>query len=335
MAIDWLNENEKYAAFTLEVKLEDGAASARSGDVALIVGGQFPLDEHWRGWMGSVAVEHVEDANLFLVASMPSAAPGILDAESAVLKQRAYNTYVGLQLVSRFAPAHKPMLILGGLESGELTVRSLDEFDVPVPSIAVPYPEVTMDELHRAVAVGANLHAITTADIPGGYWRLFRTLRIYTESRTNRDLVERVHQFSRCIDGLILPAIGETKKQFKSKTELFIGPGHADLMGEIYDLRSADEHLNDNKYFEEFDREVRLGGVKKELVVEYIARTALARIIGTPALWPHFANHDALYAFWKLEPAARRAIWGEPIDLAVATADFEPHYINDAALGRK
>jgi hypothetical protein len=38
---------------------------------------------------------------------------------------------------------------------------------------------------------------------------------------------------------LILPAAGKTKRQFKSRAELFIGPGHHDLMGELYDVRSA------------------------------------------------------------------------------------------------
>ena len=44
---------------------------------------------------------------------------------------------------------------------------------------------------------------------------------------------------ARCIDGLILPDTGKTKQQFKSRTELFIGPRHHELMGDIYDLRSA------------------------------------------------------------------------------------------------
>jgi len=64
---------------------------------------------------------------------------------------------------------------------------------------------------------------------------LFRVLHLYQETRTTADILERVHQYSRCIDGLILPKIGQTRRQFKSKTELFIGPYHHDLMGEIYD----------------------------------------------------------------------------------------------------
>src|SRR2546426_6141640 len=48
--------------------------------------------------------------------------------------------------------------------------------------------------------------------------------------------------------------------------------------------------------------------------VEHIARTALERAIGQPALWTHFANTSTLAAFWALPEAERRRIWGDPID---------------------
>lgn len=80
--------------------------------------------------------------------------------------------------------------------------------------------------------------------------RLFRTLHIYCEARSTPDILDRLRQYCRCIDGLILPKAGETKRQFKSRTELFIGPRHHELMGEIYDVRSAVEHLHENRYLE-------------------------------------------------------------------------------------
>src|SRR4051794_40531103 len=96
---------------------------------------------------------------------------------------------------------------------------------------------------------------------------------------------------ARCrFDGMLLLRPGEGKSQFRSKSELFIGPRHHALMGEIYDVRSAVEHLHENRYLEVFDRAQRLELAKKELIVEYIARNALNRIIGNPDLWSHFAN---------------------------------------------
>ena len=106
-----------------------------------------------------------------------------------------------------------------------------------------------------------------------------------------------------------------------------------DLMGEIYDVRSAVEHLHENRYLGEFDRNIRLDLLKKEAVIEHIARTSISRIIDNKALWPHFANTTALGAFWSLSEIDRRAQWGDPIDAFEPMANFDPKYINDAELG--
>lgn len=79
------------------------------------------------------------------------------------------------------------------------------------------------------------------------------------------------------------PDNGKTKPQFKSRTELFIGARHHDMMGEIYDVCSPVEHLHENQYLEGSDRELRLDLLKKEAVTDHIARTALARIISNGA----------------------------------------------------
>lgn len=152
-------------------------------------------------------------------------------------------------------------------------------------------------------------------------------------TRVIPDILERIHQYSRCIDGLILPDPGKTKQQFRSRSELFIGPKHHDLMGEIYDVRSAVEHLHENRYLEVFDRDTRLDLMKKEAIVEHIARTSIKRVIDTRNLWQHFANTTALGAFWRLSAAERQNIWGTHIDPLEAIADFDPKYIHDGHLG--
>jgi hypothetical protein len=195
------------------------------------------------------------------------------------------------------------------------------------------YPAVVNSDIQLAAQLGSRTEVLGTSRLKGGHWRLFRTLGIYRETRTVRDILDRLHQYARCIDGLILPDTGKAKQQFKSRTELFIGPRHHELMGDIYDVRSAVEHLHENRYLEGFDREIRLDLVKKEAIVEHIARTALAQIIGNPDLWSHFANTESLASFWKLAANERQQIWGEPIDPTVALADFDPQYIHDGVLG--
>ena len=189
------------------------------------------------------------------------------------------------------------------------------------------------NDIQLAAELGEKLDALAASPLPGSHSRLFRVLDIYTETRTNEYILDRLHQYCRCIDGLILPNAGKTKRQFKSRTELFIGPCHHDMMGEIYDVRSAVEHLHENRYLENFDREIRLDLVKKEAIVEHIARTAIAQIVGNETLSSHFGNTPALAKFWALKAVERQRIWGDPIDPLDAIAEFDPKYIHDGRLG--
>ena len=105
-------------------------------------------------------------------------------------------------------------------------------------------------------------------------------------------------------------------------------------MSTLYDIRSHVEHLHENLYLEPFDHDVRIELVRKEAMVEHIARTALVRIISEDALWPHFGNTAALKVLWALSPDDRRQNWGDPIDPMVSVADFDPQYLHDGNLGK-
>ena len=209
-----------------------------------------------------------------------------------------------------FSTSHKPVMLTGARRDGVIGVRQQSDLEIPVPGAFRPCPPVVADDILLAAQFGQKLDAMLPKTVPGGLWRFFRTLHIYVKPRAIDEPLDRIHQYCRCIEGQVLPAIGKTKQQFKSRTELFIGPGHHDLMGALYDIRSHVEHLHENRYLEPFDRDVRLDLVKKEAIVEYIARMALARIISQDALWPHFGNTAALEKFWALSPDERRKNWG-------------------------
>ena len=72
--------------------------------------------------------------------------------------------------------------------------------------------------------------------------------------------------------------------------------------------------------------------MRKEAIIEHIARTALHRIVLNESLWPHFANRTGLEKFWALKPEDQRAVWGAPVNPLDALADFDPQYIHDGLL---
>ena len=103
------------------------------------------MPAHWREWLGTIRTEEVEDSNLFLLSKMRSQAPAIVDAETAELKRHAGHFYAGLLLASPFAPAHKPVMLAGYRQNGEINVRSQDDYEPAIPSMVRPYPPVTLN----------------------------------------------------------------------------------------------------------------------------------------------------------------------------------------------
>jgi len=330
----WIDDGEKYAVIALSVKL-DGLVPFQKMTPHhwAFAGVRFDMPEHWREWLGTIRTEEVERSDLFLLSKMRSQTAEIVDAETAELKYRAGHFYAGFLLVGPFAPAHRPVMLAGYRQNGVINVRSQDDYEPAIPSIVQHHPPVTLADLQLAARIATQIAAIEVSQLPGGHWRLFRVLHLYLEARTIRDNMDRLHQYCRCIDGLIVSKQGEAQKQFKSRTELFIGPRHHTLMGDTYAVRSDIEHLHENRHLEVFDRNARLELVKKLEMMEYIVRSALVRIILEPQLWPHFANTQALQAFWAFDNQQRRALWGPGTNPTDALADFEPRYISDAELG--
>jgi hypothetical protein len=296
----WIDDGDKYALVGLELKLEGALPPERiAPGLWVLTDTTFDVPAQWREWLGSIRADEVAGSNLFLVSKLASATPDILDGENQSLQQRVWHFYVGLLLSAMFSPSHKPVMLTGARRDGVIDIRQQKDLELPVPQVFRPYPPVVAGDILLAAR-----------------------------------LLDRIHQYCRCIDGLILPDIGKTKQQFKSRTELIIGPGHHDMMGALYDIRSNVEHLHENRYLETFDREVRLDLLKKEAIVEHIARVALARIVNHDALWPHFGNTAALEKFWALTPDERRKTWGDPIDPMASVEDFDPKYLHDGHLGK-
>jgi len=330
----WISDGEKYALVGLELKMDETLPLQQlTPDLYVFGDTAFQVPAHWQEWLGTIRTEEVQACNLFLLAKMPSARPEVLDVENQQLQRSVWQFYMGLILASLFSPAHKPVMLTGSRRGGEVDVRQHGDLDVPIPGLICRYPTVTADDVRRAAKLAEAIGAIGGAALSGGHWRFNRTLALYREARTTSDNLERLHQYCRCIEGLIVPDIARTKNQFKSRTELFIGPRHHDLIGEAFDVRSAVEHLHEDRYLDPFNRETRLEIVRKEAVVEYVARTAIERILLTETLWPHFANTAAAKAFWALPSDERRSLWGEPVDPMRALAEFNPRFINNAELG--
>jgi hypothetical protein len=333
----WLKDGEKYALIGLEVEIEQ-PIPFREIVPGLWAWSDQGLDvpAHWREWIGSIRAEEIERCNLALLCKMPSATPGVLDGENQLLQRRVWGFYIALLLSSTFTPSHRPIFLTGANQGGEVDVRQESALDIPALNIFRHYPPILPGEIDGAAALAGHYEQLATSPPAGGAWRIIRALSVYVDARTMQDPMDRLRQYCRCVDGLILLEPGGGLKQFMSRTELFIGPRDHDFMGQLYAIRSDIEHLNEHKYLEEFDGAQMLDLVQKEAIAEHIARHALAQIIGTPSLWQHFGNTAALAPFWRLPPADRQKLWGTAtIKTNDALAGYDPNYIKDSDLGAR
>jgi hypothetical protein len=332
----WLADGEKYALIGLEVKMEQAVPFRQMGPGLWAWTDQkFELPAHWREWIGSIRADQIKNCNLALLSKMSSQTPEVFDGENRLLQRRAWQFYIGLLLSSIFTPSHSPIFLTGARTNGEIGVRQESTIDIPSLNLFRHYQPLLPQEIDEAAALANWQERLSATPPPGGAWRIFRALSVYVAARSTTELLDRLHQYCRVIDGLILSEPGSGAKQFKSRTELFIGPRHHVLMGELYAIRSDAEHLHEHKYLENFDRQARLELVQKEAIAEHIARNALAHVLCNPRLWPHFGNTAALAPFWKLDPVDRKTLWGAPpIDPADALIGYDEKYITDADLGK-
>jgi hypothetical protein len=225
-------------------------------------------------------------------------------------------------------------VLTGSRQGDEIGVWQKSALNIPVPCVFRHYPDVLPNDVEKAAELASNYLQLVATAPRGSAWRILRALSVYVKARSETQVLDRLHQYCRCIDGLILSEPGKGAKQFKSRTELFVGPGHHDLMDKMYVVRSDVEHLHEHRYLETFDRAERLDLMRKEAIAEHIARNALAHIIANRALSPHFGNIAALGLFWQLSPPDRQKLWGNAsIEPAEALADFDPEFISDSDLG--
>jgi len=332
---EWVGAEEKFAAMFLDVPLDPEAQIPLSPISAIhwvIADAGFAVPEHWKEWIGSVAAESIELANLTLLSKVPSRNPNVVDEDSKAVEANATDFYTGLLLTSPFGCSDDPVLLSGSREGETLGVRSHSRFPRPMQHpfrYAVRVDLKVVQNASRFALALSRLRSDTSST-----WRFLRVLQLYIDARSETDQLERLHQFCRCIEGFILPDPGDTKRQFKSRTELFIGPRHHDLMGRIYDARSAAEHLNEHILLEPFDRSTRLEIIKQLAIAEHIARYCITKTLDDPTLFQHFRTVEAQKAFWALPATERKGIWGAPIDPSKALEGFNPNHISDRDLGR-
>ena len=153
----WIDDGEKYALVSLEVKLEGTVPPQQiESDLWVLTDTTFDVPSQLREWLGSIRTDEVAGSNLFLVSKLSSATPGVLDGENQALLRRVYHFYVGLLLSAMFSPSHEPVMLTGARQDGAIDIRQQKNLGLPAPQVFRRYPARPPA---RRAAAGAGLLA--------------------------------------------------------------------------------------------------------------------------------------------------------------------------------
>jgi hypothetical protein len=270
----------------------------------------------WKEWIGSIRMERLAEANLVLLVEEPSDNPEILDSMHQRLGNDLSRLFYLLHLRSGMECGSADLL-RGSSERSVPHLRQMGQLPTFFQSKGYCRAPITQDWLEDTLALCAGLIAMEAHQ--GEFRRVIRGLKTLFGGlmQTGQD---RLHQFVRSLEALILPDAGKTKKQLTDRCQTFARAGKEtrSLLQEAFDMRSDTEHLH------EWDKAVRNYPVdQREDVcwhrtrqIERLACNAFSRLLRDAALRAHFRTDGAIADFWGLPDGKRRSLWGEPLDIA-------------------
>jgi hypothetical protein len=265
------------------------------------------LDEFWKADLGNYQFEHLSKSNLALALTVPES-----DVSYAKITGRLWGTIYSILLFGM--PRLKGGLeVVGTIYGNGVTVhRAVTPYRMYFCPRAMPV-FLSRNTFERAKVVASGLRDIHADGTE--FFRLRAGLLAWVFATRSEHGDARLHQFVRAIEAVVKPGQGKTRKEFVNRCALFCSNG--DILDELFNLRSATEHMN---YFSQivtgdptWDLEKR--GWFRSFQAELLAQTVYTRILSNPALLGHFKTDDTIDTFWAMDDSARRELWGKTANL--------------------
>ena len=271
----------------------------------------------WKEWIGSIRMERLGRANLVLFTEEPSANPEILDAVHHRLDKDLSLIFYLLHLRPGVEIAEGADLLCGSSVNGIPGIRQMSQMPVFHPSKGWTRAPIRGAWLEDSLVLRAGVTAMDADKTQ--FRRVIRGLNTLFNGlkETGQD---RLHQFVRSLEALILPEIGKTERQFVHRCQTFARAGDdtRDLLTEAFAMRSDTEHLNPwDEAVQNYPQDQREDVCwHRTRQIERLACDAYSRLLRDAALRQHFETETTIAAFWKLPDDQRRTLWGKPLDIA-------------------
>jgi len=271
----------------------------------------------WKEWIGSIRMENLEKANLVLLIEEPSDNPEIFDDVHERLGDDLCRLFHLMHLRSGIEYQGADLL-LGSSEQSTPKIWRMSRQPTFFPSKGCRRALVTKEWLEDAITLCAGVITLETNKAE----RVIRGLDTLLKGLKEKAGQNRLHQFVRSLEALILPDEGKTTKQFTHRCQTFARADHdtQSLLQEAFKMRSATEHLHSwDKAVQHYLVEQREAVCwQRTRQIEHLACDAYSRVLRNAALRKHFVTDDAIANFWKkLSDSERRSLWGDPLDITL------------------
>ncbi len=272
----------------------------------------------WKEWLGSIRVDDLSRANLVLLVEEPSDNPGVLDDVHERLALGLRRLFYILHLRAGIETADGADVFCGSSENGIPEIWQASQMPDFFQSKGWEGAPITKDWLEDCVVLREGWVAMGTDETQ--FRRVGRGSNVLFRGLQEKVGQDRIHQFVRSLEALIVPDISKTKKQFVHRCQTFARPGNdtRDLLDKAFDMRSDTEHLNpwDGALQGNLPNQRENVGWERTRQMEHLACDAYSRLMRDPALRDHFRTEDAISAFWKLRDDDRQALWGNSLHIA-------------------
>lgn len=276
----------------------------------------FEVDSMWQRWLGTLRSDEIAKANLVLLATAPSTSPGILDAENKSLEETVLKMLYSLLMLG--VPGYRDMNVLNGANhETQISVRQVAR----MPTFYVgagnsPY-EVNDNAVTEAGRIFASIRTIYST--PGKFIQVRRGLKAFQHALAEANDYDRLHQFIRSIDALLMTEKGKGAKQFKHRCRTFVqnSSQSGQVLESMYELRGRVEHLTDwNDLFPEATAQGRLSATNRRTrQAEELSRHIYREVLTVPTLLSIFDDVDSIADFWRLADHQKALLWPNKFDV--------------------
>jgi hypothetical protein len=331
--------NHKFASIALDGPSVDGALPDPyeiAPGVWAVRRAPVEIDDWWREGLGTWTLQSYKNCGLFLVAAARSARPGILDAENARLEKRLYGLHYALLLreAGHFNEGH----LMTGAREGDAVPHVRQHSRVPE---CPPHPRASLPRVDAALLTSANAISVDLLRLFGQEEQVLPPVlpanqpavpRVQAHGRVRRGFNAllagfrggytnlRLHHFVRALEAVTHPPIGGTRKTWVTRCSVLAGgpPQTRVILEAIFDLRSAEEHLNEWQHVLGTGAGAEEAAVLHSYQAEVLACFVYRRLLEVPTLLPEFETDATTDAFWRRTNPTPGAAWGQTIDITEA-----------------